>query len=48
MEHLKTFNKKSLDEVWTSLVMQILKLHSTDSHFEQAIEMSDPGNNMST
>ena len=48
IEHLKTFNKKSLDEVWTQLVVKILKLHSTELIIDQAIEMSDLGNNIST
>jgi hypothetical protein len=34
IEHLKTFNKKSLDEVWTSLIMKILKLHSNETYLD--------------
>jgi hypothetical protein len=48
IEHLKTFNKKNLDEVWTPLIMKILKLHSCETYLDTAIELSDPVNNIST
>ena len=34
--------------MWTSLIVKILKLHSTDSIIDTAIEMSDPSNTVST
>ena len=48
LEHLKIFNKKTLDEVWTPLLVKILYAHGDETRLDQAIEMCEAGNNLST
>lgn len=45
---MQDHNKKSLDDVWTGLVLKIMEFHAPQAYFDTALEMSDPTNNLST
>jgi hypothetical protein len=49
IHHLRMFNNKSKDLIWTSLVVRIIQLYTKDSaYIEVALELSDPMNNKSS
>lgn len=48
IEHLKSWNKKDLDEVWLHLIVSIAQLHGPEAYLEQALELSEPSNNISS
>ncbi len=48
VEHLANYSKKGLEEVWTPLILKILSKHPCEAYLDQALELSDPGNNMAS
>jgi hypothetical protein len=49
INHLRMFNKKAKDIVWSNLIVKILLLYSKGtSYIELAFEMGDPLNNQSS
>lgn len=49
IQHLRMFNKKNKDAIWTDLICKIVKLYSQgDEYLEVAIDLADPLNNKST
>jgi hypothetical protein len=49
IHHLRVFNKKNKDAMWTDLIIKILQLYTTDvSYIEVAIDLADPLNNKSS
>ena len=49
INHLRMFNKKTKDNVWSNLIVKILLLYSKGtSYIEIAFEMGDPLNNQSS
>ena len=47
ISNLRSFNKKSRHDQWTSLFLKLLKLYGNESHIEVAVDLSDPMNNQS-
>lgn len=49
IHHLRMFNNKVKDLIWTSLVIRIIKLYTKDTaYIDVAFELSDPMNNKSS
>ena len=49
IHHLRMFNKKQKDQVWTNLVVKIIKLYTRDSSYiDIALDLGDPLNNKSS
>ena len=47
--HLRTFNQKRKDEMWTDLIVKLVSYHSKDnSYIDLAIDLADPLNNKSS
>lgn len=47
ISNLRSFNKKSKHDIWTSLFLKLLKLYGNESHIEMALDLADPMNNNS-
>jgi hypothetical protein len=47
--HLRTFNQKRKDEMWTDLIVKLVSLYAKDnSYIDLAIDLADPLNNKSS
>lgn len=48
MHHLQVYKKRQKDELWTPIIVKLLKLYSKNDHYlEESIELADPMNNRS-
>lgn len=48
ISNLRSFNKKSKHEIWTSLLIRLLELYGNASHIEMALDMAEPLNSNSS
>ena len=47
--HLRTFNQKRKDEMWTDLIVKLVSHYAKDnSYIDLAIDLADPLNNKSS
>lgn len=48
MHHLQVYKKRQKDELWTPIIVKLLKIYSKNDHYlEECIELADPMNNRS-
>lgn len=48
ISNLRSFNKKSKHEIWTSLLIRLLELYGNANHLEMALDMAEPLNSNSS